>query len=106
MMTLLSANIKKPFADLKTRNSFLFKNFPLALRKLRRHFIPNTVIVRFSDFKTNEYRNLMGGEHFEPQEENPMIGWRGASRYYSRILSAKHLDLNVRRYNKSGKKWG
>lgn len=42
------------------------------------------MIVRFSDFKSNEYRNLLGGEHFEPHEENPMIGWRGASRYYSR----------------------
>jgi pyruvate,water dikinase len=41
------------------------------------------VIVRFSDFKSNEYKNLLGGEHFEPNEENPMIGWRGASRYYS-----------------------
>src|SRR5690606_18335543 len=41
------------------------------------------VIVRFSDFKTNEYANLLGGSYFEPTEENPMIGWRGASRYYS-----------------------
>lgn len=39
--------------------------------------------MRFSDFKSNEYRNLLGGQHFEPEEENPMIGWRGASRYYS-----------------------
>lgn len=39
--------------------------------------------MRFSDFKTNEYYNLLGGNHFEPHEENPMIGWRGASRYYS-----------------------
>jgi len=38
--------------------------------------------VRFSDFKTNEYRQLIGGSLFEPQEENPMLGWRGASRYY------------------------
>jgi pyruvate,water dikinase len=45
-------------------------------------FWPNEVIVRFSDFKTNEYRNLIGGEIYEPKEENPMIGWRGASRYY------------------------
>ncbi|GIW66757.1 MAG: hypothetical protein KatS3mg095_0655 [Candidatus Parcubacteria bacterium] len=43
---------------------------------------PYEVIVRFSDFKTNEYRNLVGGELYEPYEENPMIGWRGASRYY------------------------
>ncbi len=46
-------------------------------------FYPNDVIIRFSDFKTNEYANLIGGAQFEPQENNPMIGWRGASRYYS-----------------------
>jgi pyruvate,water dikinase len=39
--------------------------------------------VRFSDFKSNEYYNLFGGKYYEPNEENPMIGWRGASRYYS-----------------------
>jgi pyruvate,water dikinase len=44
---------------------------------------PNPVIVRTSDFKTNEYAELIGGRQFEPQEENPMLGWRGASRYYS-----------------------
>ena len=44
---------------------------------------PRPVIVRLSDFKTNEYANLIGGSAFEPPEENPMIGWRGASRYYS-----------------------
>jgi len=46
-------------------------------------FYPNDVIIRFSDFKTNEYANLIGGKQFEPLENNPMIGWRGASRYYS-----------------------
>ncbi len=46
-------------------------------------FYPNDVIIRFSDFKTNEYANLIGGRYFEPEENNPMIGWRGASRYYS-----------------------
>ncbi len=46
-------------------------------------FYPKDVIVRFSDFKSNEYRNLIGGYLYEPSEENPMIGWRGASRYYS-----------------------
>ena len=45
-------------------------------------FYPRPVIVRLSDFKTNEYRNLLGGSYFEPVEENPMIGFRGASRYY------------------------
>ena len=41
------------------------------------------MIVRFSDFKSNEYKNLLGGKYYEPDEENPMIGWRGASRYYA-----------------------
>jgi pyruvate, water dikinase len=45
-------------------------------------FFPKPVIVRMSDFKSNEYANLLGGRQFEPHEENPMIGWRGASRYY------------------------
>ena len=44
-------------------------------------FSPKKVIVRLSDFKSNEYRNLIGGSHYEPQEENPMLGFRGASRY-------------------------
>jgi pyruvate,water dikinase len=46
-------------------------------------FYPKDVIVRLSDFKTNEYANLIGGRAYEPIESNPMIGWRGASRYYS-----------------------
>ena len=46
-------------------------------------FYPKDVIVRLSDFKSNEYANLIGGKYFEPREDNPMIGWRGASRYYS-----------------------
>lgn len=45
-------------------------------------FYPKSVIVRMSDLKSNEYANLIGGREFEPEEENPMIGWRGASRYY------------------------
>jgi len=46
-------------------------------------FYPKPVILRFSDFKSNEYARLLGGAAFEPKEENPMIGWRGASRYVS-----------------------
>ncbi len=46
-------------------------------------FFPKPVILRFSDFKSNEYARLLGGAAFEPSEDNPMIGWRGASRYYA-----------------------
>ncbi len=51
-------------------------------------FYPKPVIVRLSDFKSNEYANLIGGKAFEPVEENPMIGWRGASRYHSEQYKA------------------
>ena len=54
----------------------------LGVAKLAAPFHPHPVIVRLSDFKTNEYAGLLGGAAFEPKEENPMIGWRGASRYY------------------------
>ena len=54
------------------------------IAKIASAFYPKEVIVRLSDFKTNEYKHLEGGEEFEPEEENPMIGWRGASRYYSK----------------------
>ncbi|MFC1742196.1 phosphoenolpyruvate synthase [Nanoarchaeota archaeon] len=51
-------------------------------------FYPKDVILRFSDFKSNEYANLIGGKEFEPVEDNPMIGWRGSSRYYSEKFKA------------------
>jgi len=51
-------------------------------------FYPKPVVVRLSDFKSNEYANLLGGRQFEPKEENPMIGWRGASRYYDEKYKA------------------
>jgi pyruvate,water dikinase len=53
------------------------------LARIAAAFHPKPVIVRMSDFKTNEYANLIGGRQFEPQEENPMLGFRGASRYYA-----------------------
>jgi pyruvate, water dikinase len=53
-------------------------------------FYPNPVVVRMSDFKSNEYANLLGGKEFEPEEENPMIGWRGASRYYDPKYAAAY----------------
>ncbi|WP_459583858.1 putative PEP-binding protein, partial [Enterobacter hormaechei] len=49
-------------------------------------FYPNRVIVRLSDFKSNEYSNLVGGEFYEPEEENSMLGFRGAGRYVSEIF--------------------
>jgi pyruvate,water dikinase len=59
-------------------------------------FHPKDVILRLSDFKTNEYANLIGGKEYEPVESNPMIGWRGASRYYSpKFLPAFVLECRA-----------
>lgn len=66
----------------KSKTDFYVDNLAYGIAKIGAAFYPRPVIVRFSDFKTNEYRTLLGGEQYEPSEENPMIGWRGASRYY------------------------
>lgn len=65
------------------KKEFYIEKLAYGIAKIGAAFYPHPVIVRFSDFKTNEYRTLLGGELYEPQEENPMIGWRGASRYYN-----------------------
>ena len=65
------------------KEEYYVKKLSYGIAKIAAAFYPKPVIVRFSDFKTNEYANLIGGKYFEPREENPMIGWRGASRYYS-----------------------
>jgi len=61
---------------------FFVDTLARGIGKIAAGFYPNDVIVRLSDFKTNEYANLIGGFLYEPEEHNPMIGWRGASRYY------------------------
>jgi pyruvate,water dikinase len=61
---------------------FFIETLARGISKIAAGFYPNDVIVRMSDFKTNEYANLIGGSLYEPEEHNPMIGWRGASRYY------------------------
>jgi pyruvate,water dikinase len=66
----------------KDKSQFYVDKLALGVAKIAATFYPHEVIIRFSDFKTNEYRTLMGGELYEPHEENPMLGWRGASRYY------------------------
>ncbi len=61
---------------------FFVRRFSEGVGRIAAAFYPKPVIVRTSDFKTNEYARLLGGNEFEPQEENPMLGFRGASRYY------------------------
>ncbi len=64
------------------KKQFFIDKLAYGIAMIASAFYPKKVIVRLSDFKSNEYANLIGGELFEPKEDNPMIGWRGASRYY------------------------
>ena len=64
------------------KTEFFVDTLARGIAKIAAGFYPNDVVVRMSDFKTNEYYNLIGGFLYEPKENNPMIGWRGASRYY------------------------
>lgn len=79
----LSKKIESITKGYDSEADFFIHKLAHGISKIAAAFYDKPVIVRFSDFKSNEYRNLLGGEHFEPKEENPMIGWRGASRYYS-----------------------
>ena len=67
----------------KDKKDYFVANLAQGIGKIAASQYPHPVIVRMSDFKTNEYANLIGGQQFEPKEDNPMLGFRGASRYYS-----------------------
>ncbi len=79
--------LKRAIADMTSgyadKGEFFVDKLAEGVGMIAAAFYPKQVIVRLSDFKSNEYANLIGGKLFEPEEENPMIGWRGASRYYS-----------------------
>jgi pyruvate, water dikinase len=68
--------------DLRTPAEYFIERMASGIARIAAAFYPRDVIVRFSDFKTNEYSALLGGSTFEQSEDNPMIGFRGASRYY------------------------
>ena len=75
------------------------------LAKVASAIYPRPVVVRFSDFKTNEYRGLKGGEKYEPEERNPMLGWRGVSRYIHPAYE-KAFRLEVRAMKKAREEMG
>ena len=81
--TPLREQIADAIAAYPTPRDFFVQRVAEGVATLAAAFAPKPVIVRMSDFKSNEYANLVGGELYEPHEENPMIGYRGASRYLS-----------------------
>jgi pyruvate,water dikinase len=84
---LTDQNVKNEIAELTdqypNKKAYFVDKLSQAVGTIAAAFYPKDVIVRMSDFKSNEYANLLGGKQFELEEENPMIGFRGASRYYN-----------------------
>ena len=84
--SLSDDHLKKEIEQLtigyENKSTFFIDKLAQGVAKVAAAFYPKDVIVRMSDFKSNEYANLIGGSQFEPVEDNPMIGFRGASRYY------------------------
>ena len=78
----VKAQIDELTAGYPDKVEYFVEKLSFGIGQLAAAFYPYEVILRFSDFKTNEYANLIGGKAYEPEEENPMLGWRGASRYY------------------------
>lgn len=76
------STIEKRTKQFNNKEDYFIRKLAEATAKMAVAFYPKDVIVRMSDFKSNEYAGLLGGKQFEPNEENPMIGFRGASRYY------------------------
>jgi pyruvate,water dikinase len=78
---------------------FYVKRLAYGIARIGATFYPKPVIVRFSDFKSNEYKDLLGGNLYEPNEENPMLGFRGCARYYSpEFKDAFQLECEAIRY--------
>ena len=77
------AELDKLTAGYDDKAQFFVDKLAQGVSMIAAAFYPKDVIVRLSDFKTNEYANLVGGREYEPVEENPMLGFRGASRYYN-----------------------
>lgn len=74
--------IEKLTIGYEDKVKFFVEKLAYGISMIAAAFYPNEVLLRFSDFKSNEYAGLIGGKLYEPKEENPMLGWRGASRYY------------------------
>ena len=95
--TLKDQKLKEKIAQLTdgyiNKSQYFVDRLAQGVGRICAAYYPKDVIVRLSDFKTNEYANLIGGTAYEPIESNPMIGWRGASRYYSpQFLPAFKLE--------------
>ena len=101
----LKKRIDRITVGFKNKKGFYVQKLAEGIGQIAAAFYPHPVIVRFSDFKTNEYASLLGGKDYEPEEENPMIGWRGASRYYDPRFKAA-FGLECQAVLLAREKWG
>ncbi len=83
---VIKRKIGKLTASYKNKTEYFVDRLAQGIATITAAYYPKDVIMRFSDFKTNEYANLIGGKEYEPIESNPMLGFRGASRYYSPLF--------------------
>ncbi len=101
----VKSKIDKITVGYKKKSDYMVDKLAEGVGRLAASMYPRDVIIRLTDFKTNEYAKLIGGTLFEPEEENPMLGWRGASRYYSKeYLEA--FGLECKAIKKAREEWG
>ena len=93
----LKDEIEEITYNYKDKKEFFIDKLRQGIATIGAAFYPKDVIVRMSDFKSNEYANLIGGHLYEPKEDNPMIGWRGASRYYTDYQEGFELECKAMR---------
>ncbi len=103
--TALKNKIEKVTVGYEDKIQFYIDKLAEGIGQIGSAFWPNDVVVRFSDFKTNEYATLLGGSAYEPKEENPMLGWRGASRYHDPKF-AESFKLECRAIKKIRNEFG
>jgi len=97
--------IRKMTAGYDDKTDYCVDKLSEGIGRLAASMYPHDVVVRLSDFKSNEYAKLIGGKAFEPHEENPMLGWRGASRYYSKEYEAA-FKLECEAIKRVRNEWG
>ncbi len=92
------AEIEKLTSGYSSKTNYYIERLAQGIGRIAAAFYPKDVIIRLADFRSNEYSELIGGREFEPEERNPMIGWRGASRYYTpAYIPAFKLELKALR---------
>ncbi len=101
----VKSEIDKITAGYKDKKKYFVEKLAEGISQIAAAFYPNPVIVRLSDFKTNEYAALVGGESFEPTEANPMIGFRGASRYLDKSFRPA-FSMECRAIKKAREEFG